>query len=284
MEEEPIRCHYQNCPSNRTYGSTWALRSHILTTHLKQPSHVISASPPIMESFKRVSSEEETSAEPMEFIMKGEESSDSDNKSHYCEEPFRKDYWFEAVALDSNPKNPDVSNLELMVAEFALDCGLSQECIIRKLSEGQSKKVTLEISPPGSVILGLMLASDKTVITGNNRDSAWPIYLKLANTPLKYRTYFPVVESKMLAKKPWFSVAKKAIFHYCLDKILAPFKKYTAYKMKGPENKMYMCVPTLAAYTADLQEYLSVTHGQRKKEKKKYLKAIRFIKCSPVFQ
>ena len=89
--------------------------------------------------------------------------------------------------------------------------------------------------------------------------------VSLANTPLEYRNkdtlhasrllaYLPIIESKRLAKKPWFAQAKKAIFHYCMGRVMEPFKKLAIYKMQGPGNKIYKCIPALAAYSADLQE------------------------------
>ena len=91
------------------------------------------------------------------------------------------------------------------------------------------------------------------------------IILLPANTPSEYQNkdtlhgtrllaYFPVIESKRLAAKPWFSLAKKAIFHYCVSRVMAPFKELAVYDMQGPNQKLYKCVPALAAYIADLQE------------------------------
>ncbi|KAI8146353.1 hypothetical protein BJV82DRAFT_414184 [Fennellomyces sp. T-0311] len=72
----------------------------------------------------------------------------------------------------------------------------------------------------GSMVLGLMLASDKTVVTGNSREQAWPLYLKLANTSSKFRdkgtlrgnrllAYFPVIESKIYGSTDWFKRRKR---------------------------------------------------------------------------
>ncbi|KAI8139853.1 hypothetical protein BJV82DRAFT_693418 [Fennellomyces sp. T-0311] len=129
-----------------------------------------------------------------------------------------------------------------------------------------------KISKEGCVILGLMLASDKTVITGNLRNSAWPIYLKLANTPFEYRTkdtlhgtrllaYLPVIESKRLPNKKWFPLAKKAIFHYCIGLVMAPFRKFGIFKTQGPDQKVYKCIPALTAYSADYQEHEYYENG-----------------------
>ena len=130
------------------------------------------------------------------------------------------------------------------------------------------------------MVLGLMLASDQTVITGNHREKAWPLYLKLgndslhtirmltmlvANTPAKYRdkdtlhgnrllAYFPVIESKTHGKTEWFRKAKMAIFHYCLGRIFAPFKDKSSYPMHGPGNRIFRCAPALASYSADMPE------------------------------
>ncbi|KAI8140200.1 hypothetical protein BJV82DRAFT_716024 [Fennellomyces sp. T-0311] len=127
----------------------------------------------------------------------------------------------------------------------------------------------------GSMVLGLMLASDKTVVTGNSREQAWPLYLKLANTSSKFRdkgtlrgnrllAYFPVIESKIYGSTDWFKKAKKVIFHYCMGRILAPFQSKSPYIMQGPDNKIYSCIPALASYSADMEEQHMLTlckHG-----------------------
>ena len=133
----------------------------------------------------------------------------------------------------------------------------------------------------GSTVLGLMLASDKTVISGNFREKAWSLYMKLgnvifstfncclhviiANTPAEYRdkntlhgnrllAYFPIIESKMHGKTEWFRNVKRVIFHYCLKRIFAPFQDQHSYVMRGPGKNVYNCIPALASYSADMPE------------------------------
>ncbi|KAI8137275.1 hypothetical protein BJV82DRAFT_674963 [Fennellomyces sp. T-0311] len=103
------------------------------------------------------------------------------------------------------------------------------------------------VSPPGSVVLPLMLASDQTLVSGNQREKAWPIYLKLGNIPVEYRdkdafdtrrllAYLPVLNTKSLGTDEWVRTAKQS-----------------------PKNYRYDCVPALTTYTADLPEQCLLT-------------------------
>ncbi|KAG2216681.1 hypothetical protein INT45_007682 [Circinella minor] len=146
-------------------------------------------------------------------------------------------------------------------------CGVSENLFSHPLFNDvtQLQPSIVTPSPDGCVILGLMLAPDQTVSTGDMRKKAWPVYISLSNTPIEYRrrdtlhrtrllAYLPVIESKSLANKKWFLQAKQAIYHYCIDHILTPFKTQQYYLMKGPDNMMYKCVPALASYSVDLSE------------------------------
>ncbi|KAI9255272.1 hypothetical protein BDA99DRAFT_562532 [Phascolomyces articulosus] len=124
--------------------------------------------------------------------------------------------------------------------------------------------------PVGAIVLALLLSSDETVISGNNRAFAHPLYIKLGNTPKEIRNkgtnrasrvlaYFPILHCPNNNNKLrlWWSSIKCCIIHYCLRIILAPFANrppYSTIPMKGPYNKIYQVVPALAAYIADLPE------------------------------
>ncbi|KAI8147742.1 hypothetical protein BJV82DRAFT_305675 [Fennellomyces sp. T-0311] len=118
--------------------------------------------------------------------------------------------------------------------------------------------------PKGAVVLAIMLASDETVITGNQRQQAWPLYLKLGNTLRQFRdksefgaskllAYFPYMDSQRDVG-PWFAAARRAVFHYCLSRILRPYRKNRLYDIVGPHYRNYACYPALATYTADYPE------------------------------
>lgn len=49
-------------------------------------------------------------------------------------------------------------------------------------------KLREQTSDDKSVVLGVILYSDSTQITQNGRDSAWPVYMTLANIPLHCRS------------------------------------------------------------------------------------------------
>ncbi|KAG2211521.1 hypothetical protein INT45_006525, partial [Circinella minor] len=82
-----------------------------------------------------------------------------------------------------------------------------------------------------------MLASDQTTVSSNFKYKAYPLYLKLGNTPLEIRNkigshasrvlaYFPILDKPANGKnRTWWSLAKAAIIHQCLKIIFAPFAK-----------------------------------------------------------
>ncbi|KAI9266463.1 hypothetical protein BDA99DRAFT_535897 [Phascolomyces articulosus] len=127
-----------------------------------------------------------------------------------------------------------------------------------------------QIRFPGNVILAVMLASDQTIICGNGRHKAWPLYIKLGNVPMEYRNsdkyhatrvlaYLPTIDCKNGLNPPsWLPAFRVAVFHYCLSLILEPLKQegpsIQPYLMKGPYNKMYPVVISLFCYIADLPE------------------------------
>ncbi|KAI8136493.1 hypothetical protein BJV82DRAFT_676292 [Fennellomyces sp. T-0311] len=125
--------------------------------------------------------------------------------------------------------------------------------------------------PNDYVVLSIILASDQTAITGNFRYKAWPVYLTLGNIPSSIReklednarrvlAFLPCIEWDGPTEKApsWFVPAKLAVIHHCLEKIFALFKNkdgtVPAYELKGPNDKIYRCVPALTCYMADLPE------------------------------
>ncbi|KAI8140610.1 hypothetical protein BJV82DRAFT_562056 [Fennellomyces sp. T-0311] len=131
--------------------------------------------------------------------------------------------------------------------------------------------------PKGDVLLAIMLASDQADVSANGREKAWPLYLKLGNTPKAIRNkdkekasrvlaYFPVIKkSARYGNLEWYRTARKAAFHHCLRIVLGPLanngNEIKSIFLRGPHNKIYKCVPMLACYTADLpeQRLLSLT-------------------------
>ncbi|KAI8148206.1 hypothetical protein BJV82DRAFT_663589 [Fennellomyces sp. T-0311] len=129
---------------------------------------------------------------------------------------------------------------------------------------------TLQQKHPDNVILNIMLASDQTTVTGNMRNNAWPLYLKLGNIPAEVRenaaymasrvlAFFPTIEWQTSKTSPdWFTKAKYSIIHHCLSLVLKPFKSDdgspVAYKMKDPSGVTRECIPALSCYIADLPE------------------------------
>ncbi|KAI8136632.1 hypothetical protein BJV82DRAFT_526156, partial [Fennellomyces sp. T-0311] len=118
--------------------------------------------------------------------------------------------------------------------------------------------------------LVIMLSSDQTIVSGNGRHKAWPLYIKLGNIPMEYRNtekfhasrvlaYLPVIEWKSSTSPPsWLATARIAIFHHCQSLILKPLKRlddrHQAFMLKGPYGQTYPCIPALACYIADLPE------------------------------
>ncbi|KAG2216809.1 hypothetical protein INT45_013821 [Circinella minor] len=107
--------------------------------------------------------------------------------------------------------------------------------------------------PPGIIALMIMLASDETLTSNNQRQKAYPMYLKLGNTMGQFRDKEQFGASKLLAYLPiispgkrkdvnsWFPIAKRAIIHKCISLIFEPYSEDS-------------CYPVLATYMADYPE------------------------------
>ncbi|SAL96396.1 hypothetical protein, partial, partial [Absidia glauca] len=118
------------------------------------------------------------------------------------------------------------------------------------------------------VILPLMLSSDATLVSGNGKNKAWPIYMTIGNVPkgVRYKKeygacrvlgYLPVINVlPEYAGKPWISKCKMAIYHHCMKLLMAPFSGSTSQTkfFQGPFGSVYKCLPRLATYSADYPE------------------------------
>jgi hypothetical protein len=128
------------------------------------------------------------------------------------------------------------------------------------------------------VVIPLMVSSDATLVTGNGKKKAWPMYLTIGNVPKKYRylknygasrvlAYLPVVTSLSNSSySKWMPLCKMAVFHHCMRVIFGPFsnqqqqqQQLHSIPMTGPHGKVYSCVPMLATYSADYPEQLLLT-------------------------
>ncbi|KAI9243498.1 hypothetical protein BDA99DRAFT_522492 [Phascolomyces articulosus] len=127
-------------------------------------------------------------------------------------------------------------------------------------------------SPRGSVVLGIMLASDMTLVCSNGRHTLWPLYMKLSNVPMELRekkeahasrplAYMPIIKYPGKTPPTWWATAKQAVFHHCMEIILKPFAALeNGCILKGPYNRLFHCIPALASYSADLPEQRLLTN------------------------
>jgi hypothetical protein len=118
-----------------------------------------------------------------------------------------------------------------------------------------------------TVVLCIMLFSDMTLVSGNGRKKAWPLYLSSGNIPKSIRyqesfracrvlAYLPVISVRKGSQiPPWWSHCKTLIFHHCINIVLQPFKTGPLVRpFFGPNQKIYNCVPALSTYSADYPE------------------------------
>ncbi|KAI9243501.1 hypothetical protein BDA99DRAFT_530390 [Phascolomyces articulosus] len=109
------------------------------------------------------------------------------------------------------------------------------ECIYRDIHTGTWFENMQLNSPHSSVVLGIMLASDMTL----------PLYMKLSNVPMELREKKEAHASRLLVYIP--------IIKY-------PGKTPLICILKGPYNRLFHCIPTLASYSADLLEQCLLTN------------------------
>ncbi|KAG2212150.1 hypothetical protein INT45_001773 [Circinella minor] len=133
--------------------------------------------------------------------------------------------------------------------------------------------------PIGAVVLGVILSSDATGVSGNTRFKSYLLYCKLANTPNYIRNKATSGMSRVLAflptldcpqegkNRPHWTEMKNTIIHHCtyiIDQskvnknanININFDTFNStLNVRGPFDKMYKCVPALAAYIADMPEH-----------------------------
>ncbi|KAJ7075485.1 hypothetical protein B0H15DRAFT_925432 [Mycena belliarum] len=124
-----------------------------------------------------------------------------------------------------------------------------------------------ELLPPGSTLVPIILASDKTQLTRFSGDKqAWPVYLTIGNIDKETRRspssratvligYIPVSKFEIFSKKRRSGVAHQ-LFHDCMGRML------DSLKAAGREGVLMDCAdgfvrkafPILAAYIADYPE------------------------------
>jgi hypothetical protein len=125
------------------------------------------------------------------------------------------------------------------------------------------------------VIIPLMLSSDATIVSGNCKTKAWPMYMTIGNVPKDLRyvkgygasrvlAYLPVITTlSNTTQNKWLSLCKTAIFQHCMRIILEPFshteQQQNGIPMTGPNGKVYSCVTMLATYSADYPEQCLLT-------------------------
>ncbi|KAG2216071.1 hypothetical protein INT45_001344 [Circinella minor] len=133
--------------------------------------------------------------------------------------------------------------------------------------------------PIGAIVLGVILSSDATGVSGNTRFKSYPLYCKLANTPnyihnkatsgiSRVLAFLPTLDCPQEGKnRPHWTEMKNTIIHhymYIIDQskvnknanININFDTFNStLNVRGPFDKMYKCVPALAAYIADMPEH-----------------------------
>ncbi|KAI9246294.1 hypothetical protein BDA99DRAFT_543386 [Phascolomyces articulosus] len=97
--------------------------------------------------------------------------------------------------------------------------------------------------PVSAIVLGLVLALDETLVSGNTHHKAYPLYCKLANIPSAIRNKSSSKMSCVLAYFPVLHAPKDGKTRTCTIEI------------QGLYDKMYRCEPALTAYVADLPEH-----------------------------
>ncbi|KAG6373942.1 hypothetical protein JVT61DRAFT_6105 [Boletus reticuloceps] len=121
--------------------------------------------------------------------------------------------------------------------------------------------------PPGSMLLGVILSSDKTNITSmTGGHVAHPLLISLANIPMKYcnkasnhafslATLLPV--TKFIHENPRIcTVLNDQLIHHCLDIVFEPLKQAARIgrMMSDPSGNLHLCYTPLASYIVDTPE------------------------------
>ncbi|KAF8440245.1 hypothetical protein L210DRAFT_3503959 [Boletus edulis BED1] len=123
--------------------------------------------------------------------------------------------------------------------------------------------------PPGSMLLGVILSSDKTNITSMTGGCiAHPLLISLANIPMKYcnkasnhafslAVLLPI--TKFIHENSRIrTVLGDQLIHHCLDIVLEPLKQAAriGWMMSDPSGNLHLCqcYTPLASYIVDMPE------------------------------
>ncbi|CAI5458227.1 unnamed protein product [Closterium sp. Yama58-4] len=117
---------------------------------------------------------------------------------------------------------------------------------------------------PEAVVVPLILSSDATVLSGNERTKVWAVYISIANIPLRRRWLdsgrillamlpFPPSQMNPAQKVALFQVAMKVVL---ADLIVA---SHTGLMAKDPNGVPRFIVPMLFSYVADYPETCKVS-------------------------
>ncbi|CAI5479953.1 unnamed protein product [Closterium sp. Yama58-4] len=117
---------------------------------------------------------------------------------------------------------------------------------------------------PGAVVVPLILSSDSTILTGNERTRVWAVYISIANIPLRRR--WLGCGKILLAMLPFaqnnMSPAQKVeLFQAAMKIVLADliFASHTGLAAKDPTGVDRYFVPLLFSYVADYPETCKVS-------------------------
>ncbi|CAI5518032.1 unnamed protein product, partial [Closterium sp. Naga37s-1] len=120
----------------------------------------------------------------------------------------------------------------------------------------------------GTVVIPLILSSDATMLSGNERTKVWAVYISIANIPLHRRWQecgklllamlpFPPSQMSLAEKTALFQAAMKIVL---VDLIVA---SHTGMAATDPNGVERFVVPLLFSYVADYPETCKVSCTQQ---------------------
>ncbi|CAI5467421.1 unnamed protein product [Closterium sp. Yama58-4] len=132
----------------------------------------------------------------------------------------------------------------------------------------EAQKAAVEMFGEGAVVVPLILSSDATVVSGNERVRVWAVYISIANIPLRRRWLdcgkillallpFPPSNMTPAMKVELFQAAMKIVL---ADLIVA---SHTGLAATDPSGESRFIVPLLFSYVADYPETCKVSCTQQ---------------------